>query len=200
MIREITVSANTPMPKGYGFLPKGIRYKTLHGRKLTHEAGKILYIVIDKKKQVGLRVPTPILHQVHRQAKQTLPARLAATEKRDTADIAKAASELVNQFPEIPEKEKKLVLKHGFKKFSGRVGRTNSIPLSRKASLAVIAHVRHKHTEYDALLKDGKDRDEARKLTRRRIENILRKWGFTEDLSWYFRGPENVSSEDSDEL
>lgn len=168
------------MPKGYGFLPKGIRYKTLHGRKLTHEAGKILYIVIDKKKQVGLRVPTPILHQVHRQAKQTLPARLAATEKRDTADIAKAASELVNQFPEIPEKEKKLVLKHGFKKFSGRVGRTNSIPLSRKASLAVIAHVRHKHTEYDALLKDGKDRDEARKLTRRRIENILRKWGFTE--------------------
>ncbi|KAH7396099.1 hypothetical protein BKA66DRAFT_258320 [Pyrenochaeta sp. MPI-SDFR-AT-0127] len=172
MIREITVSSNTPMPKGYGFLPKGIRYKTLHGRKLTHEAGKLVYVVVDQKKQV-------------------------ATEKRDSADIAKAATEIVNQFPKIPSKQKDLVLKHGFKKFSGRVGRTKSVPMPRKVLLAVIAHVRHKHTEYDALLSDGKDRDEARRLTKKKIENVMREWGFTGDLSWYFHCAERASSEDS---
>ncbi|KAJ4377478.1 hypothetical protein N0V83_000303 [Neocucurbitaria cava] len=171
------------MPKGYGFLAKGIRYKTLHCRKLTHEAKKILYIVVDKKKQVGLRVPLSILHQVHAQAKQTLPTRRAATEKRDAADIGKAAAELHSQFPKIPEKDKEKVLKHGFKKHSGRVGRTSSIPLSRKVLLAVIAHVRHQHTTYDTLLSGGEDRDMARKKTRKQIETIMREWGFKEALN-----------------
>jgi hypothetical protein len=36
--------------------------------------------------------------------------------------------------------KKEAVLYHGFKKHSGRVGRTNSISLSEKVLLAVIAH------------------------------------------------------------
>ncbi|KAF1848122.1 uncharacterized protein K460DRAFT_364109 [Cucurbitaria berberidis CBS 394.84] len=143
MTCELTVHPGMPMPKGYGFLPKGIRYKTLHCRKLTHEAGKPLYIVVDKKKQVGLRAPNSIIHQVHAQAKQTLPTRRAATEKRDAADITKAAAELASQFPRMPTNEKETVLKHGFRKHSGRVGRTSLLLLSRKVLLAVIAHVRH---------------------------------------------------------
>ena len=180
MTHEITVSPSTPMPKGYGFLAKGIRYKTLHCRKLTHEAGKPLYIVVDKKKQLGLRVPKCILHQVHAQAKDTLPTRRAATEKRDAADIAKAVDELSHQFPRMPEKEKAMVLKHGFKKHSGRVGRTSLIPLTRKVLLAVIAHIRHQHTTYDSLLHGGEDREKARKMTRKKIETVIREWGYTE--------------------
>ncbi|KAJ8110570.1 hypothetical protein OPT61_g6620 [Boeremia exigua] len=139
--KEMTVSSSTPMPKGYGFLPKGIRYKTLHSRKLTHNAGKTLYVVVDdKKRQIGLRVPISILHQVHRQAKETLPDRRAAVEKRDASFIDSAATGIEEQFPDIPEKEKQHVLKHGFRKHSGRVGRTGTIPLPRKIVLAVIAH------------------------------------------------------------
>jgi hypothetical protein len=178
MFHEITVSPSTPVPKGYGFLPKGIRYKTLHCRKLTREAGLTLYVVVDKKTQTGLRVPKAILSQVHAQANETLSTRRATSQKRDGADIAKAAADLDVQFPKMPKSEKELALKHGFKKHSGRVGRTAQIPLSKKVLLAVIAHVRHKHTDYDALLRDGKERGAARKATWKRIEHVMGGWGF----------------------
>jgi hypothetical protein len=178
MFHEITVTPSAPIPQGYGFLPKGIRYKTLHCRKLTKEAGLTLYVVVDKKTQSGLRVPKFVLSQVHAQANETLSTRRAATQKRDAADIARAAADLDVQFPKMPKSEKELVLKHGFKKHSGRVGRTAQIPLSKKVLLAVIAYVRHKHTDYDALLKNGKERDAARKATWKKIEDTMHGWGF----------------------
>lgn len=169
------------MPKGYDFLPKGIRYKTLHCRKLTLDAGKTLYVVIDKKKKpLGLRVPSFILHQVHKQAKETLSSRRAATEKRDATYIDATTLELKDQFPEMPEKEKMLVLKHGFRKHSGRVGRTGRIPLPRKVLLAVIAHVRHRHTKYDSILARGVERVVARNAVNRKIESLLQDWGYVE--------------------
>ncbi|KAF1928288.1 uncharacterized protein M421DRAFT_157865 [Didymella exigua CBS 183.55] len=199
-LNEVTVSLSTPMPKGYGFLPKGIRYKTLHCRKLTHNAGRTLYIVINaKKQQLGLRVPNFILHQVHRQAKETFSARRAAVEKRDAASIDAATAELEEQFPTMPEEENILVLKHGFRKHSGRVGRTGTIPLPRKVLLAVIAHVRHRHTKYDSLLARHVERTVARKAVNRNIESVMRNWGYVEDLSWYFKDEQSGSSEDSEE-
>lgn len=175
------------MPKAYGFLPKGNRYKTLHCRKLTHKAARPLYIVLENKKQIGLRAPLAILDKVHKQAKQTLSTRRAATNKRDATDIAKASAEVEKQFPQMPQDERETVLKHGFKKHSGRVGRTNSIPLSRKVLLAVIAHVRHRHTAYDALLDQGIDREDARKSTRKDIERLLQKWGYLQGTLWKVR-------------
>ncbi|KAF3045952.1 hypothetical protein E8E12_008823 [Didymella heteroderae] len=198
--KEITVSSSSPMPKGYEFLPKGVRYKTMHCRKRTHDAGKTLYIVVDaKKQQLGLRVPIFILHQVHRQAKETLPARSAALLKRDAASLDAAATELAKRFPTMPEKEQVLVLKHGFRKYSGRVGRSGTIPLPRKVLLAVIAQVRHRHTNYDSLLARGLERSLARKAVNREIETIMRDWGYVEDLCWYFKDEQTGSSEDSEQ-
>ncbi|KAI4628188.1 hypothetical protein J4E80_002326 [Alternaria sp. BMP 0032] len=188
MRQEITVTHQSPVPKSYGFLPKGDRYKTLHCRKLTHEAGRPLYIVLDdQKRTTGIRIPLHVLHKVNKLSKETLSTRRAATTKRDATDIANAAAEIDTQFPKIPASEKQAVLKHGFKKHSGRVGRTTSIPLSRKIFFAVIAHVRHTHTDYDALLQGGKSRGHARKTTRKGIETVMRKWGYTKELNWYFR-------------
>ncbi|CAG5159534.1 uncharacterized protein ALTATR162_LOCUS5622 [Alternaria atra] len=186
MRQEIEVTPKTPMPKAYGFLPKGDRYKTLHCRKLTHEEGRSLYIVVDKKQTTGIRVPLNILHKVHTQAKRTLPTRRAATAQRDATDIARAAAEIDSQFSKMPAAEKETILKHGFRKHSGRVGRTSSMSLPRKVLLAVIAHVRHRHTEYDTLLKGGKSREAARKTTRKKIETVMHRWGYTKNLSWYF--------------
>jgi hypothetical protein len=176
--REVTVTPNTPMSKGYGFLPKGIAYKTLHCRKTTREAGKVLYVVVDNKKTLGLRAPLSIISQVHQKANATRATRSAAVHKRDSADIAKASAELLAQFQRIPAAEKELVLKHGFKKHSGRVGRTALISLEKKVTLAVIAHIRHKHTGYDALLRAGEVREKARKLTWKTIEDVMKQWGF----------------------
>ena len=178
MRREVTINSDTPLPKGYSFLPKGMPYKTLHCRKRTHEAGKPLYVVVENKKQIGLRVPTLILHQVHALAKQTLSERRAATKKRDATEMVKVADELGRQFPSIPDRDRARVLEHGFKKHSGRVGRTGRISLQEKVLLAVIAHIRHQHTTYDSLLRDGKHREAARRLTGKEINPIMRKWGF----------------------
>ncbi|KAF2702852.1 hypothetical protein K504DRAFT_464029, partial [Pleomassaria siparia CBS 279.74] len=184
--REITVSPTAPMPRGYAFLPKGVAYKTLHCRRQTQEAGKTLYVVQANKKVLGIRVPKSIFFRVQATAKQSLPSRRLATEKRDDALVRTAATEIDKQFPKIPKTERELVLGHGFKKYSGRVGRTGQIPMPRKVVLAVIAHIRHKHTKYDEFLNNGTERDDARRAVQGKIEKMLRDWGATADFSWYF--------------
>ncbi len=42
--------------------------------------------------------------------------------------------------------------------------------------LAVVAHVRHEHTNYDDLLMQGAERLEARVLVREQIDAVLTKW------------------------
>ncbi len=48
--------------------------------------------------------------------------------------------------------------------------------------LALVAHVRHRHTDYDALLADGYDRDAARHFVVEETEAVLRRWGCTRGL------------------
>jgi hypothetical protein len=43
--------------------------------------------------------------------------------------------------------------------------------------LALVAHVRHRRTEYDALLAEGYDRDAARHFVVEETEAVLRSWG-----------------------
>jgi hypothetical protein len=43
--------------------------------------------------------------------------------------------------------------------------------------LAIVAHVRHRHTAYDALLAEGYDRDSARHFVVDETEAVLRSWG-----------------------
>lgn len=48
--------------------------------------------------------------------------------------------------------------------------------------LAAIAHIRHAHTDYDALLADGYDRDAARYFVLDAINAVLDRWGATRRL------------------
>lgn len=191
--REITVSPKKPIPPGYAFLAKGNQYKTLHCRRLTHEAGKPLYVVEDNRKVIGIRVPKAIFFQVQALARETLEARRTATEQRDATQLGQAATELRKQFPKIPKEEQNMILKHGFRKHSGRVGRTGLIPLPKKVLFAVIAHIRHRHTEYEQLLKKGEDRDTARRAIAQETQIILRNWGSKEDYTWYFQDSDQHS-------
>jgi hypothetical protein len=43
--------------------------------------------------------------------------------------------------------------------------------------LALVAHIRHRHTEYDALLAEGYDRDAARHFVVEETEAVLTRWG-----------------------
>lgn len=165
------------MPKGYAFLPKGNAYKTLHCRKLTHEAGKPLYVVEKKKQKIGIRVPRQIFFTVQNRARETAPTRLAATARRDAALINEAEAELKRLYPSMPSIDLDRCLKRAFRKHSRRVGRSGQMEMKQKAELAVVAHIRHQHTEYDKLLKGGTSREEARKKVGKDIFRIRKEWG-----------------------
>ena len=80
-------------------------------------------------------------------------------------------------FPGCPDRER-TIAEFACRKYSGRVGRSAAAKqLDENAvRLAVIAHVRRRETEYDALLGSGVDRDEARRRVRKRIEQVLANW------------------------
>jgi hypothetical protein len=61
---------------------------------------------------------------------------------------------------------------------SKRIGRTASAKDFDPGAidLAVQAHIRHRHTKYDALMAAGIDRLDARAQVREAIDGVLAKW------------------------
>jgi hypothetical protein len=59
---------------------------------------------------------------------------------------------------------------------AARIARTG-IPPATAVWLAIVAHVRHRYTEYDALLAEGYDRDAARHFVVEATEEKLGLWG-----------------------
>jgi hypothetical protein len=49
--------------------------------------------------------------------------------------------------------------------------------------LALVAHIRHRFTEYDVLLDDGYDRDAARYFVVEATEQVLDEWGKRIDVA-----------------
>ncbi len=70
------------------------------------------------------------------------------------------------------------IAEHACRKYSGRVGRSAAARSFDEQSmrLAVLAHIRHRETNYDELLGKGWSRHEARANVRNRVEEILESW------------------------
>lgn len=164
------------MPKGYGFLRKGNPFMTALCRRKTLDAKKTLYVVVKQGKQEGLRAPKWILHQVFSEEKATRERRRGAVERRDAATEDAFATTIKKLFAKIPEEDLDKIVRHALRKRSGRVGRTGKLDLDRKAYLAVQAHIRHRHTDYDKITKESKDRDAARDATRGEVSRVLVEW------------------------
>jgi hypothetical protein len=104
-----------------------------------------------------------------------------AAEHRQVEDhefIAAFARAIREQYPGCPATEEAAIAEHACRKYSGRVGRTAAAKeLSPEAiRLAVIAHIRHAHTNYDELLARYADRDMARERIRGQVAAILDDW------------------------
>jgi hypothetical protein len=107
--------------------------------------------------------------------------RLRAAQQRreqDRALVLKMATHIGVLFPGCPSAERAAIAEHTAVRGSGRVGRTEAgRALERDAlTAAVVAAVRHKHTNYDALLAKGIDRIRARQQVAERIDDILAAW------------------------
>jgi hypothetical protein len=104
-----------------------------------------------------------------------------AAERRELEDhefVTAFASAIREQYPGCPTTEEVEIAEHACRKHSGRVGRTAAAKeLSPDAiRLAVIAHIRHVHTNYDELLARYADRDMARERIRGDVSAILADW------------------------
>jgi hypothetical protein len=108
--------------------------------------------------------------------------RARAAERRVQEDhqfVTAFAGAIREQYPGCPATEATAIAEHACRKYSGRVGRTaEAKELSPEPiRLAVIAHIRHAHTDYDELLARYADREMARERIRGKVAAILDNWG-----------------------
>ena len=92
--------------------------------------------------------------------------------------VARMAKQIGVLFPGCPAHELATIAEHTAARGSERVGRTEAGRNLEERALtaAVIAAVRHKHTEYDELLQRGMDRASARETVAGKIDEIVAAW------------------------
>lgn len=100
-------------------------------------------------------------------------------QEQDQELVEKMTRRIQELFPRCPQEEARKIAAHTAVRRSGRVGRTApGRALDEQAlKLAVIAAVRHKHTDYDDLLAQGAERTAARERVRDRLKAVLQQWG-----------------------
>ncbi len=99
-------------------------------------------------------------------------------EKVDQAYVAQFAITIGAQYPGCPEEDSAEIAFHACEKYSGRVGRSAAAKEfdATAIRLAVVAHIRHKFTDYDRLLGQYDDKQRARQEVQGKIERILGEW------------------------
>jgi len=106
-------------------------------------------------------------------------ARAAVQRVEEDQDfVATMTKTILGQYPACPTDEARRIAAHTARRGSGRVGRSAAgRELDPRAiDLAVIAHIRHEHTEYDRLWMQGADRLDARARVRDKINQVLARW------------------------
>ncbi|RYP05313.1 hypothetical protein DL764_003911 [Monosporascus ibericus] len=177
---EPTVRFSAPMPEGYIFLPKGNVYMTSHCRKQTLAANETVFRVLadgEKGKAAGIRVPARVHEAVRASHDATRHERARAVHKKDARLESAFVDAALGLFPRAPAAELRGVAVRATWKRSGRVGRSGALDLERRVSLAVRAHVRHRRTDYDRLMRrSGFSRERARAETWPKVEEVMRLW------------------------
>lgn len=104
--------------------------------------------------------------------------RAERSSRDDAALVRDMTAALRTLYPGCPAAEVADIAAHTALRGSGRVGRSAAgRQLQEEAlRLAVVAHVRHTHTGYDALLMGGTDRKDARHRVAGRIDEVLTRW------------------------
>jgi hypothetical protein len=101
-----------------------------------------------------------------------------AREREDARYVRAFAEQIRAVYPGCPAAEAEVIAGHACQRYSGRVGRSAAARDFDQAAitLAVAAHVRHRHSEYDTLLAEGWDRGDARQAVAGVVDDVLRRW------------------------
>jgi len=92
----------------------------------------------------------------------------AYRDKQDQALVMRMAESIQQMFPHCPQEEARAIAAHASVRGSGRVGRSASGRALEEGALkaAVVAAIRHTYTDYDRLLMNGMQREDARAAVR----------------------------------
>jgi len=169
------------------FLPSGDAALTRRARKHSTLSAVVLKWSRARKRyeRQGLLVEEAALAQGEvecladadaRQRRQEREAERRAEMDRDY--VERFAARVRELYARCPAGEETAIAEHACLKYSGRVGRTASAKTldAEPVRLAVVAHIRHVHTNYDTLLAEGRDRQDARALVEERVRQVLAKW------------------------
>jgi hypothetical protein len=169
------------------FLPSG---DTALTRRATKHSARVAVVVRFSRarkryERQGILVEPAALEKAEREctedAGERAGARLRDAERRREQDrvlMAHMAEQIGKLFPGCPAQEATDIAEYTAKRGSGRVGRTEAGRNLQETALtlAVVAAVRHRHTNYDELLASGVDRVTARQLVADKVEEALERW------------------------
>jgi len=169
------------------FLPSGDAALTRRAKKHSALSAVVLKFSRARKRyeRQGLLVEENALSQAESEclADQEIRARRAEREREKRADLdreyVQAFGVRVREvFPSCPRGREQEIAEHACRKYSGRVGRSAAAKSfdEQAVRLAVIAHIRHRETNYDELLGRGWSRGEARARVKEQVEQICLRW------------------------
>jgi hypothetical protein len=169
------------------FIPRGDAALTRRSRKYSTLSAVVVRFSRSRKRyeRQGLLVEPGALERAQEECLSDEEQRRIAREKaalaRERADdqyVAQFVDCIRSRYPDCPSDEADAIAKHACEKYSGRVGRSSAAKSFDAAAidLAVKAHVRHTHTDYDRLLSRGWERTEARSAVLSKVTEIMERW------------------------
>ena len=169
------------------FLPSGDVALTRRAKKYSPLSAVVLRFNRSRKRyeRQGLLVTPDALTRAEDEciadAGERAARRQAAAAARGVVDRRFAAAfckVIHSEFPACPTEAATAIAAHASVRGSGRVGRSAAgqslDPQAVRA--AVIAHIRHVHTDYDALLMQGVARRAARDRIQARVQEVVDTW------------------------
>jgi hypothetical protein len=169
------------------FLPTGDAALTRRARKYSTLCAVVLQWSRARKRyeRQGLLVEKDALDKAEQEclgdADLRERRRLREADRRGEEDqqyVEQFAARVRELFPACPAGRNREIAEHACLKYSGRVGRSAAAKVldEKSVELAVIAHVRHRETNYDKLLGMGRDRWEARAAVQEAVYRIVERW------------------------
>ena len=169
------------------FLPAGDTALTRRAKKYSKLSAVVLRWSKARKRyeRQGLLVETEALQKAEAESLEDRQVRerrrIRAEERRQETDlvfVAQFAKAVRALYPNCPQGREQPIAEHACLKYSGRVGRSAAAKALDETAvrLAVAAHVRHRETDYDALLTTGKNRKACLDEVADAVRRVLHGW------------------------
>jgi hypothetical protein len=169
------------------FLPSGDAALTRRARKHSALSAVVLKFSRARRRyeRQGLLVEDKALQQAEGECLADEESRARRREREidrraelDSQYVDTFAARIKKIFPLCPAGREQEIAAHACRKYSGRVGRSAAAKAfdEEAVRLAVVAHIRHRETNYDELLGKGHYRGEARAYVREEVDQICRQW------------------------